>query len=339
VSLKRPKVMRVEKRNQIPLPFANLEEIEAKELAKVNADMIEVPCDTEDEIIAEAKDADVLLVVSAQITRQVLESLPKLKAVVRYGIGYDTIDVEAATNNRVLVVNILDFCLDEVSDHAIALLLTCAHQTAWMWQGIQQGHWSQVQANLAKVKPLYEQTLGLIGCGNIGRLTAKKAQAFKLTTIGYDPYIDKAKAEDSNITLVNLPDLLKVSDYISIHTPLTKETRHLIGERELRQMKPTAYLINAARGAVVDEAALIKALQGRYIAGVGLDVFEKEPIKSDNPLLKMKNVVLTPHVAGHSSSSMQRLRLLVAQQAAAVLTGKWPHNLVNRTVNPKITLG
>ena len=169
-------------------------------------------------------------------------------------------------------------------------------------------------------------------------MTGKKAQCFSLRVLGYDPYLDKALAKEVGITLVSLPELLKESDFVSIHTLLNEETRHLIGEKEFRQMKPTAYFINTARGPVVDEPALIKALQEKRIAGAGLDVFEKEPIDSDNPLLKMDNVVVTSHSAGYSDVQIVRLRTSVGQEAARVLSGRWPRNVVNKTVKPKVEL-
>jgi D-3-phosphoglycerate dehydrogenase len=331
------KVMRVEDKLHLP-PVVATVEVETEELARVNADLLGMDCKTEDEIIEAAKDADALLIVFARITRQVLSSLPKLKVAVRYGIGYDTIDVDAATDNNVIVVNIPDFCIREVSDHAMSLLLACSRLVLWATEGVKQGRWFEVQTETIKAPALFEQTLGLVGCGNIGRLTAQKAQCFGLKTIGYDPYLDKSVAEKHGITLVSLPELLKEADYVSLHTPLYQETRKLIGEKELKQMKPTAYLINTSRGGVVDEAALIRALREKWITGAGLDVFEMEPIELDNPLLKMDNVVLTPHCAANSSTSLKRLKLSVAQEAARVLTGKWPRHWVNKDVKPKVDL-
>jgi D-3-phosphoglycerate dehydrogenase len=185
---------------------------------------------------------------------------------------------------------------------------------------------------------IYGQTLGIIGCGNIGRITARKAQCFGLKILGYDPYVDKSLAKESGITLVSLPELLKESDFVSVHALLNKETWHLIGEGEFKQMKPTAYFINTSRGSVVDEPALIKALQEKWIAGAALDVFEKEPVDSDNPLLKMDNVVVTPHSASYSDVAFKRLRTSVGQEAARVLSGRWPKNVVNKTVKPKVNL-
>ena len=331
------KVMRVERRFQVPLSFATME-VEAEELAMVNAELVEVVCATEDEIIKAAKDADALLVIFAPMTRRVLEALPKLKVIVRYGIGYDNVDVDAATDNGVLLVNIPDFCLEEVANHAIALLLALNGELLSINEGMKQGRWAESQLIRATIGAPYEQTLGLIGCGKIGRMTAKKAQCFGFRILGYDPYVDKSLAKEHGITLVGLPELLKESDFVSVHTLLNKETWHLIGEKEFKQMKPTAYFINTSRGAVVDEAALIKALQEKWIAGAGLDVFEQEPVAPDNPLLKMDNVIVSPHCCSHTVASIKRLKTSVGQEAARVLIGRWPKNVVNKTVKPKINL-
>jgi D-3-phosphoglycerate dehydrogenase len=331
------KVMRVERKSQMPLVLAPTE-IEVEELAKINAELVDIECATEEEIIEKAKEADAILLVFAPMTRRVTGELPKLKVIVRYGIGYDTVDVDGATDNGVLLVNIPDFCLEEVSNHAIALLLTLGGKLVSINEGMKKGRWNEAQLARATVGSPYEQTLGLVGCGKIGRMTAKKAKCFGFRILGYDPYVEESLAKEHGITMVSLPELLKESDYVSVHALLNKETRHLIGEKEFREMKPSAYFINTARGAVVDEAALIKALQEKWIAGAGLDVFEQEPIAPDNPLLKMDNVVVSPHCCSHSVASIKRLKRSVGQEAARVLSGRWPKNVVNKTVKPKVNL-
>jgi D-3-phosphoglycerate dehydrogenase len=330
-------VMRVENPLQVPLWLSSTE-LESEELGKIGAELKIADCTSEDEIIEAAREADALLVIYARMTRKIFASLPKLKAIVRYGIGYDTVDVEAATDSGVLVVNIPDFCLKEVSDHALAMVLACARQLVRLNDGTKRGNWAESQMILPKVPALYEQTLGIVGCGNIGRLSARKAQCFGLRTIGYDPYIDAAIAGDAGIALVPLAQLLQQSDYVTIHTLLNKETRHLISERELKMMKPTAYLINTSRGPIIDETALIKALKEGWIAGAALDVFEQEPVSPDNALLKMDNVIVTPHNAGSSAAAARRLKLSVAMEASRVLLGKWPRNVVNKSVKPRVKL-
>lgn len=327
------KVVRID-RPEVRFPMVE----EVKELARIGAELVEADWATEDDIIETAKDADAVLTDTAPITRRVMEALPKLKVVVCYGIGYDTIDVDAATDNGILVVNIPNYCFEEASNHAITMLLVCAKKLVFLNNSTKQGRWFECTRVLAPMGAVYDQTLGLIGCGNIGRMTAKKAQHFGLRILGYDPYVDKSLAREYGITLVSLHELLKEADYVSLHVLLNKETWHLIGENEFRQMKPSAYFINMSRGSVVDEAALIKALQEKWIAGAGLDVFEKEPIDPDNPLLKMENTVVTPHSAFYSDAAIKRVRKSVGQEVARVLSGRWPKNVVNQTVKPKVNL-
>jgi len=317
-----------------------LMEEEAKELAKVNAEIVGVACATEDEVITAAKDADVILSAGVQITRRVMEALPKCRALIIGGVGFDTTDVDAATDNSIIVVNnpSSQWCVEEVSNHAIALLLVCAKKLVFLNNYTKQCRWAEAKQAQGPMGSIYGQTLGLVGCGSIGRMTAKKAQCFSLKLLGYDPYVDKSLARENGITLVSLPELLKRSDFVSVHTFLNKETWHLIGEKEFKQMKPTAYFINTARGSVVDEAALIKALQEKWIAGAGLDVFEKEPINSDNPLLKMDNVVTIPHSASYSDAAFKWPRIIMLQEAVRVLSGRWPKNVVNKSVKPKVNL-
>ena len=327
------KVLRLDKSEVI---FPMKEELE--ELNKVNAEIIEADWSTEDDIIKAAAGVDVIMTDAAKMTRQVINSLVKCKLIVSYGIGYDHIDVDAATDNDIIVVNIPDFCIEEVSNHAIALLLTCAKKLVFMNNSTKSGHWNECKQAQAPMGSIYGQILGIIGCGKIGRLVAKKAQCFDLKVLGYDPYLSKAAALECGITLVSLPELLRDADYISIHTLSNQETRHLIGEKELRQMKSSAFLINTSRGSIIDEAALIKALEENRIAGAGLDVFEQEPIDPNNPLLKMKNAVVTPHSAYYSDNALIRLRTSVGKEAARVLSGQWPQNVVNKTVKPKVIL-
>jgi len=311
---------------------------EAEELAKANAELVKINCSTEDEVIQAARNADAIITRYAQITRRVMEAVPKCKVIVRYGIGYDNVDVDAATDNNIPVVNIPGFCLEEVSNHVIMLILACAKRLLLFSNFTKQNRWYEWRQVQLPMVSIYGQTLGLIGCGHIARMVARKAQCFDLKIIGYDPYIDESLAMESGITLVNLPELLSEADFISVNTPATKETWHLIGEEQFKQMKPTAYFINTARGSVVDEPALIKALQEKWIAGAGVDVFEKEPVDADNALPKMDNVIVTPHTAFYSDMALKRLRTSVGQEAARVLCGKWPQNVVNKPVKPKIKL-
>jgi D-3-phosphoglycerate dehydrogenase len=311
---------------------------EAEVIGKAGIELMDIDAATEDEVIAKARDADVVFIVRTAFTRRVFENLPKLRAVIRCGVGYDNVDVDAATDNRVLVVNVPDFCFEEVSNHAIVLIIACAKKLVQLDHALKTAGWKASRQVLDPMGSIWGQTLGIVGCGNIGRMTARKAKCFGLNVIGSDPYVDRNLAGESGITLKSLPEVMRESDYISLHPCLNRETFHLIGEKELALMNPSAYLINTSRGSVVDEPALIRALQDKRIAGAGLDVFEKDPIDPDNPLLKMGQVIVTPHSASYCEASFKRLRISVGQEAVRVARGRWPRNVVNKDVKPKIDL-
>ena len=296
---------------------------------------------SEDEMISVAKDADAILGAGRFLTPKVMAALPKLRIIATYSVGYDTLDIDAATANHIIIANnpAVEWCLEEVANHAIALLLASAKKLVLLNNLVKQGRWSETRQVMAPMSPVHGQTLGIVGCGNIGRSVAGKARCFGLKVLGYDPYVDKALAKKAGITLVSsLPTLLKESDFVSIHAFLSQETRHMIGANEFHLMKQTAYLINTARGPIVDEAALIKALQEKLITGAGLDVFEKEPMAPDNPLLKMDNVVVLPHSASYSDAALDMHPINPAQEVARVLSGRWPNNVVNDGVKPKVKL-
>lgn len=311
---------------------------EAEVIRKAGIELRDIAAAGEAEIIAKTQEADVVFTLRAPFTRRVFENLPRLRAVIRCGIGYDNIDVEAATDNNVLVVNIPDFCFEEVSNHAIVMLMACAKKLARMNHLFKTAGWGASRRIMQPMGAIRGQTLGIVGCGNIGRMTARKVRCFGLNVIGNDPYVDPDLAAESGITLKGLAEVMREADYVSLHPCLNQETFHLIGEKELALMKPTAYLINTARGAVVDEPALIRALRDDKIAGAGLDVFEKDPIDDDNPLLKLDNVIATPHSAFYSDASARRLRISVGEEAVRLAQGKWPRNVVNTGVTPKIAL-
>ncbi len=330
---RRPTVYRVDRKGErLPGPE------ESEEIARVGADLVCVDSENEADTAAMAKDADAIITTDAIISRRVLEHLPNLQVVVRYGIGYDTIDVQAATDNHVLVVNVPDYSFEEVSNHTMALLLSCARRLSYLAERTRRGEWTLASRGLAPMGPIVGQTLGLVGCGNIARMVAKKAGAFGLNILGFDPYLPEELAGKSGIVLTSLADLLQRSDFVSMHCPLTVETRHIIGKKELAQMRPTAYIINTSRGPVIDEEMLIAALNEKRLAGAGIDVMETEPPARTNPLLSMENVIVTPHAAYFSDESVIRLRRSVGSEAASVLNGRWPKNLVNKGVVPKKAL-
>ena len=341
--IKKYKVLRISKEiSSGSKVIGNISRKEIEELAEVNAELVVVAGSEKNEVIAAVKDADIILVSSGgiPITRWIMEAAPKCRAIITGSVGNDNIDVDAATDNNIIVVNdpAFEWCVEEVSNHAISLLLNCAKKLIMLDNLVKQGCWAEAKKVQPPMGSIYGQTLGIIGCGNIGRMTARKANCFGLKVLGYDPYVERFLVKENRITMVSLPELLKVSDYVSAHPDLNKSSYHLMGENEFKQMKLTAYFINTSRGKVVDEMALIKALEEKWIAGAGLDVFEKEPLDKDNPLLKMDNVIVSPHSASYSDVAFDRMPMNVMQEAKRILRGKWPNNMVNKSVKPRVEL-
>jgi D-3-phosphoglycerate dehydrogenase len=304
-------------------------------LVGVNAVLRPTQAQDENGLIANLRDADVVLVSGAPITRRVMGNMPRCRGVVRYGVGLDNVDVSAATSLGIVVAHVLDFCTEEVANHVILLLLACAKKLLPLDRRMRDGRWGGFPP--AEFPTIYGQTLGIVGLGQIGRSLTRKAQALGMEVIAHDPYV-KEGGEPLPARLTPLEDLLRQSDYVSLNSPLTQKTFHLIGERELALMKPTAVLINTSRGPVVDEAALVKALQEKQIAAAGLDVFEVEPLPASSPLLELDNVILTPHTAGISEKSVRTVRTEVGKAAADLLAGRWPRYVANRDVKPRVPL-
>ncbi|MFF2878123.1 C-terminal binding protein [Gottfriedia sp. NPDC057991] len=283
---------------------------------------------SEDAIIEAAKDADGLLNANVQITEKIIESLPNLKVISRYGIGYDTIDVKAATSNKIYVTNVPDYCVDEVSDHALTLILTSCRKIVPMNDQLKKRN--RLNAfDLAPIRRFNSQTVGLVSFGNIAKKLCKKLQSIGFNVIAYDPFCGIKEEKDYGIQLVPLEELLRNSDIISIHSPLVKDTYHLIGEEALKLVKKNLFIVNTSRGPVINEKALIKALQEKRIAGAALDVFEIEPIDPNNPLLNLDNVILTPHAAYYSDESCSELKSKAAKNIVNVLKGGVPEYWVN----------
>jgi D-3-phosphoglycerate dehydrogenase len=305
-------------------------EIERKVLSEIDSEFILAQCNIEDEVIEVAKDADGVINQYAPITRRVIESLKRCKVIARYGVGVDNIDIKAATEHKIIVANVPDYCIDEVSTHTIALILACARGITLLDRKRRQKRWDFTLA-----KPLFRtqgKILGLFGLGKIARAVAQKASGFDFRIIAYDPYVSKV---DGGIKLVEFSQLLSDSDFVSIHVPLTAETRHSFGENELKKMKKTAYLINTSRGPIVDEKALHQALKNRWIAGAALDVMEKEPPDWNSALLQLDNLIITPHISFYSEESYIELKTKVAQAVLSVLKGELPRAIVN----PKVVKG
>ena len=301
-------------------------------LAHVPARMASLPfLASEDEVIARTRDADALVVVYSPITRGVLSALEGLKVVVRTGVGYDVVDVPAATELGVIIVNIPDLWIREVANHALALLLAWNRKIVTLDRQVHAGVWGGGVPG-AHTGALHGETVGIVGLGNIGSAFARRVAALETKVIAYDPYVDDARFAALGVERVSLDALAERADYVSVHALLNAETRHLIGESFLRRMKPTAILINTSRGPVVDEQALTRALESKRLAGAALDVWEEEPVVADNPLLKMDNVVATSHAAYFSSAAVAQVPRRCGEEAARVLTGKRPLNVVNPEV-------
>jgi len=275
----------------------------------------------------------ILVEQETPITARVLAHLPQCQGIMKCSVGVNGVDIDAATNHGILVCNAAGFCAEDVSDHAIALLLVCLRSIHHMDRNIRNGGWFDFPLT-GPIRRVQNLTLGVVGYGNIGRAVVRKMSAFRNRILVNDPYVER----EPGIEFVTLQRLLSESDIVSLHVPLTMETRDLLGTAQFAAMKPTAILVNTSRGAVVDEKALVQALQERRIAAAALDVMAEEPLPPSSPLLQLDNVVLTPHYAGHSAESMAALRNLVADSAEAILTGYHPPFPVNPAVRPRVPL-
>lgn len=310
---------------------------EQKVLSDSRIELIPAQCKTEQDMIDICRDADGLINQYAPISRKVIESLERCRVITRYGVGVNTVDLEAATEKGICVANVPDYCMDEVSDHALGLLLSVTRKIAPANQFVKSGKW-----DFKLTQPIYRlrgRTLGLVGFGRIPQALAEKVRPLGLRVIAYDPFVPQQVAIEKGVELVTLDQLCQTSDIVSVHAPLTSATQGLIGERQFAQMKQDAFIINTSRGPVIDEAALIEALRKESIAGAGLDVVEEEPIHPEHPLLSFDNVVLTPHVAWYSEESAAEMRCKAALGIADVLLyGEYPKYLVNHQLKGKVPL-
>ena len=268
------------------------------------------------------------VVITSQhaITSRVIAAAPKLRIIVKRGAKPENVDYEAATKRGIVVAWTPGVNYVAVAEHAVMLILCLAKKVLPQMERLRGGAWRESDAGLQE---LCGKTIGIVGLGGIGKALCRMLNGFDANLLTYDPYISPAQAREFNANLVSFKDLLEQSDYITLHAALTDKTRHLIGERELSAMKKTAYIINTARGALIDESALVKALQDKEIAGAGLDVFELEPPKHDNPLLHLPNVVVTPHMAGWSDEAVYREQKEAVLEIKRVLEGKAPRYPVN----------
>ncbi|MBC7327375.1 phosphoglycerate dehydrogenase, partial [bacterium] len=285
-----------------------------------------------EEIIKRIGEFDALMVRSGtKVTRDIIEAGEKLKIIGRAGVGVDNIDVEAATEKGIVVVNSPGGNTRAAAEHTIALMLALARNIPQAHLSLKQGEWKRSKFMGVEI---YGKTLGIIGLGRIGREVAKRAQGLGMEVIAYDPYISEELAERLNIQLLDLESLLSKADIVTVHTPLTKETRHLLGEKELRKMKKGAKIINTARGGIIDEQALVKVIEEGILSGAAIDVFEQEPPPPDHPLLKLEQVIVTPHLGASTVEAQEYVAVDVAQQIVNFFKGIPPTSPVNLPVLP-----
>jgi D-3-phosphoglycerate dehydrogenase len=305
--------------------FPNLDLARAV-VARAGADLRLASQPTPEGIVATAREADALLVTYAKITGPMIREMKKCRIISRFGIGVDNVDIEAATNAGIVVTKVPDYCIDEVSDHAMALLLSLVRKIPFASARAHAGRWE-----MPAVTPIHRlrgTVLGLVGFGRIPQLVAPKAKAFAIRVVASDPYVPQSVMEQAGVGKVEFAELLKISDYVSIHSPLLPETHHLFSTAVFNQMKPGALIVNTSRGPVVDEAALAAALDAKQIAGAALDVLEQEP-PLNSPLFGRDNVILTPHTSFYSVESLEELQTKAAEEVVRVLSGKPPRNPVN----------
>ena len=298
-------------------------------LAKIGGELRLAKEPTPEAILEIARDADAVLATYAKVTAAMISQMTRCRVIARFGIGVDNVDVPAATKAGIVVTRVPDYCLDEVSDHTMALLLALVRKIPASNARTQSGRW-EMRA-VVPIHRLRGTVLGLVAFGQIPQLVAPKAQAFGIRVVTYDPYVSKQTVADAGVQLVDFDELVKISDYISIHTPLLPVTRHLFNADAFRRMKPTAYLINTARGPIIDEAALAAALDRGELAGAALDVMEQEP-PSGSPLFGRDNVIITPHTSFYSEESLVDLQTKAAEEVLRVLSGQAPRNPVNPEV-------
>lgn len=304
-------------------------DIERRALGLVGAELLVADTGDEAELVALAPQADAILTNWKRVTPAVLDASPRCRIVSRYGVGVDNIAVNHATELGIIVTNVPDYCVEEVSDHALALLMACARSIPAYDRTMQQGRW-----DLPAGKPMYRmrgRTLGIVGYGRIGQALADKAKGIGLRVLAHTPDIEEGERDGVTCTR-NLTWLLSESDYVSLHTPLTDATRGMVNSDFLAQMRPGAFLINTARGAVIDEPALADALARDVIRGAALDVLSAEPPPADHPLLGLPNCLITPHCAFTSVESLEELQQRASAHVALALQGELPPHVVNPAV-------
>jgi D-3-phosphoglycerate dehydrogenase / 2-oxoglutarate reductase len=323
--------------------FPNIN-IEKSVLEPIGAEVIGLQCNTGENLADLAKDADAIIQQYAKIPRVTIENLQNCKVVARYGIGVDILDVDACYENGMVVTNVMDYCIDEVADHSISMAFTLIRSIPSYNKATHEGRWHWRDWN-APIHRMRDMTFGLVGFGRIAQNMARKLAAFGFNIVAFDPYVSKSLMSTFGVTKVDLPTLLKESHLVDVMCPHTPETHHLINEESLKMMRKDAILINCARGKVVDNQALYRALTEGWIVAAGLDDTEEEPAKvanwtpDCNPLFTLDNVVVTPHAAYVSQASLDEARRTAAENVKAVLLGQTPPNLVKPSKNVRTLSG
>jgi len=303
-------------------------DIERSILEPLGCQLIHGKCKTPDEVIALAADADYIMTGFAPINAQVIAALTRARIIVRYGIGVDNVDLAAAAKRGIPVCNVPAYCINEVADHTLALILALTRQIVSNWDGIRAGAW-KLALPIQETKALRDMTVGLVAFGRIGREVASRLLAFHSRVCVFDPAVDAAAIKQAGCVPAGWDELLAASDLISLHCPSTPKTRGMINRETLARMKPGALFVNASRGDLVNTADLIAALNDGRLSGAGLDVTNPEPIPKDSPLLTMKNVIISPHAASVSVRAQRTLRSSVAGTVACAVRGEKLPNVVN----------
>lgn len=304
-------------------------EIEQEVLSGANATLTMSSDKSVGTLLDEGRDCDAMLVVYASVGAEVIEALTRCKVIVRAGIGFNNVDIEAATRAGIMVANVPDYCLDEVADHTMALFLSVARKTCFLNKSVEQGRWDAISAK--PIPRLRGKTFGLIGCGAIGLEVAKRVSSFGMNVVGYDPFApDEVFSRNDIDRIDSLDHFLASVDVVSLHVPLNGETQHIIDKESLRKMKDSSIVINSSRGGLIDECALYDAIKSGSIAGAGIDVLEKEPPEGMPPLAELDRVVMTPHAAFLSEDSVTELRRKAAQEIVRTLEEGYPKFCVNK---------
>ncbi len=307
----------------------------------IGVEFVTSPCQTEEEIIDAAGEADFILTFKKAITRKVIEQLGKCRMIYNIGTGYETIDLEAATEHGICVSYPDAYCSEEVAEHGMALILACARKLVRLDRAVRNGKWESYEKReirfeiLPPMFPIQGKTVGIIGLGRIGRKLVPKVKGFDMRVIAFDPYVPASVFKDCGVEAVELDYLIKNSDFVSVHAAFTPDARHMLGAEQFKKMKPTGYVINCARGEFIDEEALYDAASRGEIAGAALDVIQGESMPPDHPLLQLENVIITPHTAYYSGEALDRLRKRPFEEIARMANGQWPKWLINSGVKAK----